>query len=873
MRVPLSWLRQYVETPFQVERLAERLTLAGLEVESIEYFGLADPRLAAGTSPAGTVILQNLVWDREKFVVAVIAEVKRHPHTDRLAIATLHDGICEHMVVTGAPNLIGYEGKGLLPTPVKVAYAKEGATIHNVRGRPAKDLTTIERSYVHGVESYSVLCSEWELGISDDHEHIIILDDDAPVGTPLADYIGDVVLEINITANMARNANIVGIAREVSALTSQPFRVHKYDVIACGPSIEGQVQVEIREPDLNPRFTAALIKGVSIRPSPYWMQLRLRFAGMRPINNIVDVTNYVMLELGQPLHAFDYDKLVDRADGHTPQITTRLPLSGERLTTLDGAERLLDSFSILVADTKGALSIGGVMGGAESEVDANTTNVLLEAAAWEFINIRKTVGAQKLQSSEAGYRFSRGVHPSMAERGLKLAIEMMRQVAGGEIAEGIIDVHPRKSEEVAVDLTPAEVSRVLGFPLSIAEITKILESLEFECMVKGGEPSKHQMVGEEQLHTIRVTAPDHRLDIGTGVIGQADLIEEIARVYGYDRIPETQISDTIQLQETSVAVGDEEAIRDILVNLGLQEVITYRLTTPEREESLRPDVASGAQSAYVKLSNPITAERTVLRQSLVASLLEVATGNFRFRDRLTLFEIGPVFFFSESKALPDEPQRLAILMTGPRQRSWWGSGDDTPMDFYDMKGTVDRLISSLNLPALDYSSTNHPAYHPGRCAQIRLPNAVQSHGGTGGTSLIGWIGELHPGVREICSLPQQAILVADIDLEPVVAMMTGRYIMHTLPKSPPLKEDLCVIVDEGLTGSQVQSIIKLAAGDLLADVELFDVYRGEQIGTGKKSLTFSLTYQLEDQTLTDREVLEVRRRIVKQLEFVGAVLR
>jgi len=721
---------------------------------------------------------------------------------------------------------------------------------------------TLKKTKIRGVESYSMVCSEKELGLSDEHEGIIELDDDAPVGVPLADYMGDVVFEVKTNPNMARNINVLGVAREIAALTGQKLRPPSYDVAAKGPGLKGQLQLQITSLDLNPRFTAALIKGVKIGPSPYRVQRRLRLAGMRPINNIVDATNYVMIEIGQPLHAFDYDVLVQRAGGKAPTIITRLPNPGEILVTLDGEARELDDFTILVCDTQGALSIGGVMGGAESEVSEKTVNVLLEGASWEFINIRKTLQAQKL-SSEAGYRFSRGVHPAMTERGVRRGIECMRQWAGGEVAEGLVDEYPKPAPTITVELTPAEVERILGIRLSVEEIVKILESLEFKCEVT-------------QL-AIRTSAPDHRLDIGTGVIGQADLIEEIARIYGYERIPETQMADTIPPQRGNRSLELEERARDLLAacGAGLQEIVTYSLTSSERERRILPADAPPDTRPYITLVNPMVADRVVMRHSLLPGMLETLTANTRsgVRDRLALFEIGPVYLPHPGPlpmgegALPDEPRRLAIALTGPRDPlAWQGAGANrAPMDFFDLKGVVEALTDGLHLSGIAYEPGAQPTFLPGRTARLLLDG-----------EFAGWLGELHPLVRENFDLPEQAVLIADLDLEMLLAKAAERerHTVGAVPEFPPVKEDIAVIVDENVPGARVQATIEAAGGDLLVDVTLFDLYRGEQIGAGKKSLAYRLTYQAPDRTLTDAEAAKIRERIVKKLkEEAGAVLR
>ncbi|MDW8328229.1 MAG: phenylalanine--tRNA ligase subunit beta, partial [Anaerolineales bacterium] len=639
MKIPLSWIKDFVELNETPEVIAYKLTFAGLEVEEIEYVGLPLPQPAERQE----VKTHGLAWDREKIVTAQILEVLPHPNADRLTLLRLDDGSGkEQTVLTGAPNLFPYKGTGPLAKPLKVAYAREGAVLYDGH-KPGRERMTLKRAKIRGVESYSMVCSEKELGISDEHEGIIVLDDDAPVGVPLADYMGDVVFTIKTNPNMARNINVYGIAREIAALTGRPLKPLSYDFKADGPSIVGQVHVRITNPDLNPRFVAALIKGVTIRPSPYHVQRRLRLCGVRPINNIVDATNYVMLEIGQPLHAFDYDVLVRRAGGKAPTIITRTARPGETLVTLDGVERKLDDFTILVCDEQGVLALGGVMGGAESEVSERTVNVLLEGASWEFINIRRTMQAQRLYS-EAGYRFSRGVHPAMTVRGVSRGIEYMRRWGGGVIAQGLVDEYPKPAPVVTVELPVGEVRRILGIELSADEIVRILESLQFRCEVQSA-------TGNPQA-TIRVTVPDHRLDIGEGVVGQADLIEEIARIYGYERIPETLLADELPPQRRNLSLELEELARDVLVNAGLQEVMTYSLTAPEKERRVLAPGAPADDRPYVTLINPIAADRVVMRHSLLASVLEVAAYNARLRDRLALFEIAPVYLVEEKEALP-----------------------------------------------------------------------------------------------------------------------------------------------------------------------------------------------------------------------------
>lgn len=842
MKVPISWLKEFVEIELPIEELAKRLTLAGLEVEEIRYLGLPLPqhRLEgrAGGHLRPETKITGLAWDSDKIVVGAVLEVMPHPNADRLVLCRLDDGQQEHILLTGAPNLFPHKGQGPLDEPLKVAYAKEGSRIYDGH-KPGWELMTLKRTKIRGVESYSMACSEKELGISDEHEGVIILDTEAPTGMPLVDLMGDAVLDIAITPNIARAANILGVAREAAALMGVELKVPSREVTWQGPPIAGRASLEIRNPELNPRFVLGLLEEVTVGPSPYWVQLRLRLAGMRPINNIVDATNYVMLEIGEPLHAFDYDILVERAGGKAPKIITRLPEKGEKLTTLDGVERDLDDFTVLVADGAGALSIAGVMGGAESEVGEHTKRVLLEGAAWNFINIRRTAASQKL-ISEASYRFSRGVHPAMAERGVRRGLELMRRLTGGTAAKGLIDSYPLPPKDPVVEVTPKHVARWLGIQLEVDQIANILQRLGFKVEVKKG--------------AVRAQTPDHRLDIGEGIVGVADLMEEIARIHGYDNIPETLIRDALPPQYGDPRLELEERVRDLLVGLGLQEVVTYRLTATEREAGrLRPG-SPPDDKPYVQLANPIASDRVVLRHSLLASVLEIVERNARVRERLALFEIGPVFITSEEGPLPMEPLRLVIALSGPRAFPAWQGADSGAMDFFDLKGIVDSLLGSLHL-AGEYQSVDHPSFHPAKCARLLV-----------GEKQAGVLGELHPLVKERYLASDNPLVAAELDLDVILDAIPDDHRVAPVPAFPPVLEDLAVVVDDELTAEQVETVIRQAGKALVAEVRLFDMYRGEQVGPGKKSLAYSIVYQAPDRTLTDEEVAKIRKRIVGALD-------
>lgn len=832
MKVPLSWIKDFVDINLSPIEVARKLTMIGLEVEEILLVGLS-----AGETGQQEFKVTGLEWDPEKIVVAEISEVMPHPNADRLVLCKLNDGKQEHVVLTGAPNLFEYKGIGPLAKSLKVAYAKEGARIYDGH-QPGQVPTILKRTKIRGVESYSMVCSEKELGISDEHEGIILLEEDAPTGRSLAEYIGDVVFEVNILPNMIRNACVLGIARELSAVTGIPLRKPDERYPEEGPSIAGKASIKILNAELNPRFVLGLIENVEIRPSPQKVQQRLRLAGMRPINAIVDATNYVMLEVGQPLHAFDYDVLVERAGG-APTILTRTADPGEKLTTLDGVEHVLNDFNELVCDTTGALSIAGVMGGAESEVTEKTRNVLIEGASWNYINIRRTMAAQRMQS-EAGWRFSRGIHPAVAETGVRLGLKRMLEWGGGEIAKGLVEEYPLPATDPLVKITEADVRRQLGVEISAPEIARLLSGLEFQCRVEG--------------NTVIAQTPPIRMDIGEGVTGTADLSEEVARVFGYANIPETRLDGVLPVQRTNESLDKEEMVRDALVNLGLQEVINYRLTTVEREMLLYPKGEAPEAPEYIRLKNPMTPDRSVMRRSVLASVLDSLERNIRLSNRLALFEIGPVFYPQGDGLLPEEPRRLSIAMSGLRQLPAWDQASKITIDFYDLKGVIEAMLEVLHVTGAQFHPVEAPAFHPGKVARLMV-----------GEIEIGVLGELHPLVKENYTFLGAPVLAADFDLEALSSVIPWRYVTRSVPEYPPVLEDIAVIVDEAVPAAKVEETIRQGGGKLLVGVRLFDVFRGTQVGEGKKSLAYALTYQNPERTLTDADAAQIRQRIVRRL--------
>jgi phenylalanyl-tRNA synthetase beta chain len=845
MKVPLSWLKDFIDLDgLSVEDIARKLTLAGLEVDEILYVGLPMPVYNEGEKHEFKT--NGIAWERDKIVVGEIREVKPHPNADRLTLLDLYDGEKDQVVLTGAPNIFHLKGTGKLAKPIKVAYAKEGATLYDGHAEGLQ-LMTLKRAKIRGVESYSMACSEKELGITEEHEGIIILDDDAPVGMPLVDYMGDAVLNVDILPNMARNANVIGIARELAASLGRELKKPTIQYNTAGESVTKLVEIEITEPELNPRFVIGLIRDIEIKPSPYQIQRRLKLAGIRPINSVVDATNYAMLELGEPLHAFDYDVLKSRAGDKKIKIITRAAKEGEKLTTLDGNERTLTSMNVLVCDEKGSLSLAGVMGGAESEVTDQTKNILLEGAAWNFINIRRTAKQHNLPS-EASFRFSRGVHPALAEQGVRRGLQYMAEWAGGSVAPDPVDNYPLQPKDSVVDVTSQDVKKLLGIDLTLEQISGLLTRLEFKCEIKG--------------QALQVTAPPHRLDINEGVVGLADVLEEVARSYGYDNIPTTAMADALPPQVGNPIHEWEEHLRDLLVALGLQEVVSYRMTSVEKESRLVPEGAKPLQEQdYVRIANPTTPDKNVLRRSLIASVLDSLEKNIRLGESLSFFEIGSVFEPVKDD-LPNEPRRLAIAMTGLREATAWDVKDSPQLDFYDLKGRLELLLSGLRLTNISYTETESTQYlHPGKAAEVKINGQA-----------MGVFGELHPLVKEKYELGDAPVLVAEFDLD-ALRGVNPTYGITPVPEFPPVYEDIAIIVDESVLAERVENLIKQTGGRTVTNVKLFDVYRGDQIGVGKKSLAYSLTYQA-DKTLTDAEAAAIRTKIVKRLEHdLGAKLR
>ena len=826
MRVPISWLKEYVDITLPIAELVDKLTMAGLEVEHVETIGLPG---------------SELPWDPAKIFVGQLLKVERHPNADKLLLATVEYGAAQPMtVVTGAPNIQpGDSGQ-------KVVLALKGARLYDGH-KEGRVIMTLKEATLRGIRNDSMVCSEKELGLSDEHEGIIILPEDAPVGSPLVDYLGDVVLDIAILPSTIRAASIIGVAREVAALTGQTLCYPSVSYTECDRKTADQVALEIRDPRLNPRFTIGIVNKATVKPSPHWMQRRLTLAGMRPINNIVDISNYVMLEIGQPTHAFDYDAISKPA-----RIITRLAAPGEKLVTLDNVERELSAEDIVVADSQRALSIAGVMGGADSEVKATTANILFEVAAWNWVSIRRTARRHDL-NSEASYRFARNIHPDLALLAQKRGLALLQQYAGGEVSHGILDAYPQPLPLVVTELDPAAVTKLLGADIHVDEMTRILRSLEFTVEPVPGAA------------TLRVTAPLHRTDIE----GAHDLIEEIGRIYGYDRIPATLMLDEIPPAEGNPAVEFDDQLRDILAGIGLQEIVNYRLTTPENEARILPPGMAQDDRAYVTLQNPINPERAVMRHTLITGVLENVASNLRHHERVAVFELGSVYLPSEDGTLPDEAGRLVIAISGARTLPSWRQPVGTGMDFFDLKGILEAFVAGLRLYGVRYAAVDQPIFYPGRVAEILLERRGRE------VLRLGIFGELHPRVRETWGIAAETpALVAELDVAALRSAASEQLAVADVPRFPAVHEDLAVIVNEEVRAEQAEQVILRAGGSLLRTARLFDIYRGEQAGAGRKSMAYALSYQADDRTLTVGEVEKQRAKIIRALEMqLGGTIR
>ncbi|MDY6916887.1 MAG: phenylalanine--tRNA ligase subunit beta [Chloroflexota bacterium] len=796
MKAPLSWLKDYVKITLPPTDLAHRLTMAGTEVSSIETVG---------------------GW--EHIVVGQVVAIEPHPGADRLKLAIVDVGGERFTSVCGAPNVdVGQ----------KVPFAHIGAQFLDP---DSGALIKLKKTRIRGVESQGMVCSERELGISDRHEGILVLPDDAPLNVPLDEYLGDAILDMDVTPNRPDCLSVIGIAWEAGALTGQAVSVPDVRYDEAGGPAEQAASVEIIDPDLCPRYCATLLTNVTIGPSPLWMQQRLLACGMRPISNIVDVTNYVMLEYGQPLHAFDFDKLAQR------RIMVRRARPGERLTTIDDIDRPLTPDMLVICDGEGPVAVAGIMGGSASEVTEGTTSILLESANFNAASLRRTSARLKLRS-EASLRFEKGLSPELPMPAVRRATQLMARFSGATVAGGVIDAYPGKKNSERVSLTARRVEKVLGIPIEMDRIGKVLSDLGFDPQPAGA-------------NEYSVAVPYWRTDIRLA----DDLVEEVARIVGYDEIPTTLPSGALPEYHPDPMRQLREQVSDILVGCGMQEAITYSLTSLEALGGALP----GSSIAPLKVANRITAEQEYLRTSLRPWLLQALSANEKHEeDGVRLFEVAKVYLPRDDD-LPREVQMLAGVLCGPRlDRSW--HGDAGQVDFFDAKGIVETLLARLGVAA-DFELAEQEAFSPGRAA------AILAQG-----SRLGALGELHPRVAEAFEISSQPVCLFEIDLETLLPMTTTSRKYQPVARYPATIRDIALVVDRELPAAAVQSIIE--GSPLAAQVTLFDVYTGDRVPAGRKSLAFRIAYQSPGRTLTDEQVNKEQEKLLKRLQReAGATLR
>jgi phenylalanyl-tRNA synthetase beta chain len=796
MLVSLKWLREYVDVDVPATELAERLTMAGLEVDALNETGpsLRDVR------------------------VARILSLKPHPNADHLSLCEVTTGESTYPVVCGAKNIcVGNT----------VPLALVGATLPG-------DFV-IRSSRIRGEVSEGMLCSEEELGIGAAASGIMILPSDLPLGAELGDVLNlqDTVLDIGVTPNRADCLSIVGVAREWAAIAGKKLRYPAVDLIENDEDIRKITSVTILDPDLCPRYTARIIKNVRIGPSPLWIRQRLEAVGLRPINNIVDVTNFVMIELGQPLHAFDFRFLEEG------RIVVRRSREGEPFVSLDGKERILGADMLLICDGVKPVAIGGVMGGLNSEIQPETEVILLESAYFNPSSIRKT-SRELGMGTDAAFRFERGIDPEGVIRALNRAASLIAEISGGTICGGVIDQYPQKVRTSRrIPLRYSRVNDILGIAVPAEEIIHILESLEMTV-----EP-----VDEGR---IEVTPPTCRVDIAREI----DLIEEIIRLYGYDRVPATlpRVSAIAGISGGKTSV--ERHLREMMTGAGYSEVINYSFISPDAADQLRLAEADERRS-HVRIQNPLTEEQAVLRTTMTYSLLINAKRNADCgRFDLKIFELGKTFIRRGEGELPLEQNRLACLITGLRYDDRWHSRH-LRADFYDLKGCIESILGGLCIPAPSFrSGIGEVILHPGKSCGI-----------FSGEEQIGFLGEIHPDLLACLDLTGP-ILVSELDLDFLAANFSVKTPFRSIPRFPSSSRDVAFLVSREKEARDVLLPAEDFHEELLEKVQIFDVYEGENIPTGMKSLGVRFSYRHMDRTLTEDEVNEVHARIVQKIVLV-----
>ncbi len=815
MLVPLSWLKDYVDLDRPPHELAHRLTMAGVEVGEV---------IATGG------------WTN--CVVGEVLAVRPHPNADSLRLCQVNPGsgnapadgtatAAVMEVVCGAPNVAAGQ---------KICFAQIGARLYNAHSGRNE---TLKAARIRGVLSQGMICSELELGIGGDHDGILVLPADAPVGMPLDDYLGDTVLDLEVTPNRLDCFSILGVAHEIAALTGQTVREPEVSYREDGPPITEQASISVADPDLCHRYTASLIQGLQIGPSPQWLQDRLTKAGLRPISNVVDVTNYVMLEFNQPLHAFDLDKMKDHS------IIVRRARTGETLATLDGVERQLNPDTLVIADAQDPIGIGGIIGGANSEIGPDTTAVLLESATFNSYNNRRTAETFRLRT-DATQRFEKGLRPELAPIALRRATQLIQQVAGGVIAQGIIDLYPDAANpKPPVPLTLPRLWQVLGMDLPLESVESVFQSLGFQW-------ERHSDAA------LSVSIPYWRNDINL----EEDLIEEVVRIIGYDTVPTTILSTPIPYRQPAPMTELRGRVKESLAAVGLQETISYPLLNLAELDKARYPLD---ETQPLKIANPMSADQEYLRPTLRASLLATLAYNEGYNEGpFRLFEQGRVFL-PRPNDLPEERETAAGVISGLRSEPSW-LGDNGPLDFFDAKGIMSAALALLGLPAaVVWAPADDPAFHPGRCAAIHCADRQ-----------IGILGELHPAVLESFDLKHRPAALFELYLDELLplsqpaAQSTRNF--RPLTRFPAAIRDMALLVDAAVPAGRVQDL--LTRHRLVERAELFDLYTGDNLPPGTRSLAFRVYFQSPERTLTAEEVNQAQQRLLRHLEQeTGAVLR
>lgn len=796
MLVPIKWLNDYVDIDVGIKEYADAMTMSGSNVDTI---------IEAGK-------------DIDKVVVGKIIKIQNHPDADKLIITQVDIGGEIIQIVTGADNV--REGDFI---PV----ALHGSTL--------PDGTRIKKGKLRGVESNGMLCSPDELELTaeqlpegtDMTGGIYILDKEYPLGIDIKKVLGmdDKIVEFEITNNRPDCLSMLGIARETAATLGKKLKYPKVSLPTDSKDVEKYVSIEVKNPDLCPRFAIRVIKNITIKSSPSWMQERLIKAGVRPINNIVDITNYVMLELGQPMHAYDLDKLKGK------KIIVRNAAKEEMLTTLDEKNRNLNESVLVIADGERSIGIAGIMGGYDSEIEDYTKEIALECANFNPVSVRMSSKRLGLRT-EASSRFEKGLDLELIPIAINRACYLIEQLGAGEVVDGIIDIYPKIKEKRIINFRTDRVKWLLGIDISVDMIKRMLRSLEFE------------VDGEEVL---KITVPTFRDDIET----EADVNEEIARLYGYDNIPSKLMDTTFTQGVISERQKIKNIAKDNLTAQGLYEVLTYSFVSPGVFDKINLAKGDHKRKA-ITLINPLGEEQSIMRTTIIPNMLELIGRNYNRKiEEGSFFEISKVYIAQSLPltGLPDEKDTLTIGMYGN-------------YDFYDLKGIIENLLSCLNIQHYKILPSKHDTLHPGKTAALWINNIE-----------IGFFGEVHPFVLNNYDIPAKTY-IAELDFEKIFAKVNLNRIFVPLPRFPSIERDIAIVIANEVSSGQIEDIIKNKGGKLIERIELFDVYKGSQIEEGYKSLAFRLVYRSNEKTLTEDDITKVHNRIINSLtNQVGAILR